>query len=151
MGLLALHDGDPTRTVLLMSSAKALRASASAEATRDQQAEVANGLATARSMLTRRDADAAWDRGAELTLQEAVQYATGAAPAALGMNGSPLTGRETQVATLIADGLTNIEIAERLRIAHRTADAHVEHIRNKLGLRTRSQIAVWASKRLGTG
>jgi non-specific serine/threonine protein kinase len=53
------------------------------------------------------------------------------------------------VATLIAEGLTNSEIAKRLRIADRTADAHVEHIRNKLGLHTRSQIAVWAHERLG--
>jgi DNA-binding NarL/FixJ family response regulator len=52
------------------------------------------------------------------------------------------------VATLIAEGLTNTEIAARLKMADRTADAHVEHIRNKLGLRTRSQIAVWAHERL---
>jgi non-specific serine/threonine protein kinase len=53
-----------------------------------------------------------------------------------------------QVAVLIADGLTNPAIATRLRMADRTADAHVEHIRNKLGLRSRSQIAVWAHERL---
>jgi DNA-binding NarL/FixJ family response regulator len=51
---------------------------------------------------------------------------------------------------LIAKGLTNPEIASRLHMAERTADAHVEHIRNKLGLRARSQIAVWAHERLGT-
>jgi DNA-binding CsgD family transcriptional regulator len=65
-------------------------------------------------------------------------------------NGSPLTARERQVALLIAEGLTNGEIAARLKMAERTADAHVEHIRNKLGLRTRSQIAVWAHQTLGT-
>jgi DNA-binding NarL/FixJ family response regulator len=54
------------------------------------------------------------------------------------------------VARLIADGLTNGEVADRLRIAVRTVDAHVEHIGNKLGLRTRSQIAVWAHERLGS-
>ena len=53
------------------------------------------------------------------------------------------------MATLIAEGLTNAEIAKRLRMADRTADAHVEHIRNKLGLRSRSQIALWARERLG--
>lgn len=84
-----------------------------------------------------------------MSIQEAVRYAIGAAPAPARVNGSPLTGRETQVATLIADGLTNAEIAKRLRMANRTADAHVEHIRNKLGLRSRSQIAVWAHERLG--
>jgi non-specific serine/threonine protein kinase len=61
---------------------------------------------------------------------------------------SPLTGREKQVAELIAKGLTNSKIAIQLNIADRTVDAHVEHIRNKLGLRTRSQIAVWTHERL---
>jgi len=50
---------------------------------------------------------------------------------------------------LVAEGLTNPEIANRLRMAGRTADAHVEHIRNKLGVRSRSQIALWAHERLG--
>lgn len=63
---------------------------------------------------------------------------------------SPLTPREMQVATRISDGLTNLEIAGRLKIAGRTAEAHLEHIRNKLGLRTRAQIAVWAHDHLGT-
>ena len=44
----------------------------------------------------------------------------------------------------IARGLTSREIAERLVISERTADAHVEHIRTKLGLHSRLQIAAWA-------
>jgi pimeloyl-ACP methyl ester carboxylesterase/DNA-binding CsgD family transcriptional regulator len=56
----------------------------------------------------------------------------------------PLTTREYQVADLIADGLTNSEIGRRLGLSVRTVDAHVEHIRTKLGVRARTQIAVWA-------
>ena len=55
-----------------------------------------------------------------------------------------------QIARLIAGGMTNGEVAQRLRISERTVDAHLEHIRNKLGLRTRAQIAVWAHERVGT-
>ncbi|WP_346099925.1 helix-turn-helix transcriptional regulator, partial [Streptomyces olivaceiscleroticus] len=51
-----------------------------------------------------------------------------------------LTNRERQVAALVAAGLTNREIAERLVVSKRTADAHVEHILNKLGLTSRTQI-----------
>ncbi|WP_030611277.1 ATP-binding protein [Streptomyces sclerotialus] len=51
-----------------------------------------------------------------------------------------LTNRERQVAALVAEGLTNREIAERLVVSKRTADAHVEHILNKLGLTSRTQI-----------
>lgn len=59
----------------------------------------------------------------------------------------PLTERELQVARLVADGLTNQSIATRLAIAPRTAEAHVEHIRRKLGVRSRAQIAAWVAAR----
>jgi non-specific serine/threonine protein kinase len=59
----------------------------------------------------------------------------------------PLTRREAEVAGLVAAGLTNAEIAQRLSVAPRTVDAHVEHIRNKLGFRSRTQIGVWAAER----
>jgi non-specific serine/threonine protein kinase len=83
-----------------------------------------------------------------MNMEEAIRFATGAPASKPGSDGSPLTAREKQVALLIAEGRTNSEIAGRLKMADRTADAHVEHIRNKLGLRTRSQIAVWAHERL---
>ena len=56
-----------------------------------------------------------------------------------------LSRREREIAALIAIGRTNREIAAELVIAERTAEAHVEHIRNKLGLRSRAQIAAWAA------
>jgi pimeloyl-ACP methyl ester carboxylesterase len=58
--------------------------------------------------------------------------------------GGRLTAREFQVADLIADGFTNAEIARTLGVSVRTVDAHVEHVRTKLGVRARAQIAVWA-------
>jgi predicted ATPase/DNA-binding CsgD family transcriptional regulator len=54
-----------------------------------------------------------------------------------------LTRREREVAALVADGLTNREIAQRLFISERTADGHLEHIREKLGFNSRAQIAAW--------
>ena len=66
-----------------------------------------------------------------------------------------LSAREREVAALISRGLTNAEVAARLKIADRTAEAHAEHIRNKLGFRSRAQIAAWAADNLaeevGTG
>jgi non-specific serine/threonine protein kinase len=99
-------------------------------------------------MVSRQAADAASRQGAAFDMHEAITHATGTAARRVSDPGSPLTGREKQVAALIAEGLTNWQIAARLKMAARTADAHVEHIRNKLGLRTRSQIAVWAHERL---
>lgn len=67
-----------------------------------------------------------------------------AGSAAAQRNGGSLTPREIQVADLIADGLTNGEIARALGVSVRTVDSHVEHVRTKLGVRARAQIAVWA-------
>jgi DNA-binding CsgD family transcriptional regulator/sugar lactone lactonase YvrE len=58
---------------------------------------------------------------------------------------SSLTRREREVATLVAQGLTNREIATRLFISERTAESHVEQIRGKLGFRSRVQIAAWVA------
>ena len=61
--------------------------------------------------------------------------------------GPPLTGRELEVASLVAAGLTNQAIARQLAIAPRTAEAHVENIRRKLQVRSRAQIAAWVTER----
>ncbi|MBI4670102.1 MAG: response regulator transcription factor [Chloroflexi bacterium] len=56
-----------------------------------------------------------------------------------------LTQREQQVAILVAQGLSNTEIAERLVVSEKTVRNHVTHILAKLGLRTRPQLiaAAW--------
>jgi predicted ATPase/DNA-binding NarL/FixJ family response regulator len=149
LAVLALADGDPVRTLKLASAAHGLRGTFGSDATPDWIGDLNGAVANASAKLGRQAADAAWQQGMAMNLQEAVDYAIGVGPAAVRTNGTPLTGRETQVARLVADGMTNPEIAKRLRMADRTADAHVEHIRNKLGLRNRSQIAVWAHARLG--
>ena len=64
-----------------------------------------------------------------------------------GGGGPQLTAREIEVATLIAEGLTNASIATRLSVAPRTAEAHVENIRRKLQVRSRAQIAAWVTER----
>ena len=53
------------------------------------------------------------------------------------------------MAVLVAQGLTNAEIAGRLVITGGTAGSHVAHILTKLGLRSRAQIAAWAVAHLG--
>jgi len=60
--------------------------------------------------------------------------------------GPKLTGRELEVAELVAAGLTNQAIARRLSVAPRTAEAHVENIRRKLEVRSRAQIAAWVTE-----
>ncbi|MCF1509049.1 ATP-binding protein [Streptomyces glomeratus] len=60
---------------------------------------------------------------------------------------SPLTGREFMVAELVAQGLTNRQIAGRLDLSPHTVATHLDKVRDKLGLRTRTQIALWVADR----
>jgi DNA-binding CsgD family transcriptional regulator len=57
----------------------------------------------------------------------------------------PLTVREFEVARLIADGLTNAQVAAELFVSPKTVSAHVEHILAKLGVARRTEIAAWAT------
>jgi pimeloyl-ACP methyl ester carboxylesterase len=54
-----------------------------------------------------------------------------------------LTARQLEVAALVTEGKTNREIAVRLSITERSAESHVERIRDRMGFRSRSQIAAW--------
>jgi two-component system, OmpR family, sensor kinase len=58
-----------------------------------------------------------------------------------------ITRREREVATLVAEGLSNAEIAERLVLVEGTVANHIEHILRKLELRNRAQIAAWTVER----
>jgi len=78
--------------------------------------------------------------------QPAGQVGTTSAGPATRTYGNRLTRREREVSALIARGLTNRHIAERLVISERTADNHVANILGKLGFSTRAQVAVWASE-----
>lgn len=66
--------------------------------------------------------------------------------AALPARVDPLSVREREVAALIADGLSNRAIADRLVISERTAQNHVQHILTKLDFTNRAQVAAWATR-----
>ncbi|MGK5172362.1 ATP-binding protein [Geodermatophilus sp. CPCC 205761] len=84
------------------------------------------------------------DRLAHTLGMSAYVARTTALVAHLGRSAPPiLSARETEVANLVASGLTNRQIGARLGISERTAQNHVQHVLGKLGFRTRSQIAAW--------
>lgn len=55
-----------------------------------------------------------------------------------------LTPREREVVALLAEGLTNAQIADRLYISPRTAAVHVSNVLSKLGMGSRAEVAAWA-------
>jgi DNA-binding CsgD family transcriptional regulator len=92
--------------------------------------------------------DDAFAEGAGYSFEQAVALALG--PDAEGHDGigatqsaDSLTRREREVAALLAEGLSNREIAERLVISLRTAETHVDRILGKLGFTSRTRVASW--------
>jgi non-specific serine/threonine protein kinase len=81
-----------------------------------------------------------------MSAAEALDYALGGdrPPEEALTDAGMLSRREREVVAMVASGMTNKEIAQRLFIAERTAEGHLERIRNKLGVRSRTEVATWA-------
>jgi non-specific serine/threonine protein kinase len=107
-------------------------------------------LARIREALGEAAFETTFGEGTALRFDEAIALALGRrtpAPAAerADVDEVRLTPRETEIAALVAEGLTNREIAERLVVAQRTAEGHVAHILGKLGFTSRTQLAAWVA------
>jgi len=94
--------------------------------------------------------EASVQRGRELDFEAAVTMALRRASSTVSPSPIPraegeLTTREHEIAVLVAEGLSNRDIAAKLVISPRTAEKHVEKILTKLGLHTRTQIGVWVA------
>jgi DNA-binding CsgD family transcriptional regulator len=77
-----------------------------------------------------------------LALREAQQPSQGQSPVRPATSDT-LTAREREIAGLVADGLSNREIAEQLVISEGTVEVHVKHVLGKLDFKSRSQVASW--------
>ncbi len=114
------------------------------------------GEAQVRAQTGREFFDDAFSRGLAMAPHDVIAVGLSADPVPARKVGSdhragPLSRRESEVAALIAEGLTNRDIAERLFLSERTAQGHVQSILRKLGFSSRSQIAVWfVGQALGT-
>jgi non-specific serine/threonine protein kinase len=91
------------------------------------------------------------ERGASELGMEPLRRRAAATRADLKAVPSPLTDRELEVTALIAEGLTNKEVATRLRLSVRTAENHVLNVMNKLGLDNRAQVAAWFTRNRAAG
>lgn len=104
-------------------------------------------MAASRRALGATDFRTAFTAGSELSFRESLAYALDEPPAPLTAAPDPdattLTQRELQVADLVAQGMSNKEIAGTLVISLRTAETHVQHVLSKLSFTSRTQIATW--------
>jgi non-specific serine/threonine protein kinase len=99
-------------------------------------------IAAARSQLDEAAWKAALAEGRAMSTVEAVAYALSKEDAATADKPPPsLTRREREVATLVAQGCTNRQIATRLFVSERTVETHVANALSKLNLHSRKQVA----------
>lgn len=116
---------------------------------RDQQRWLDDALAGATAQLGADETGAALARGAVLDIDEAMGIVRrGAGERRRPASGwDSLTPAEHQVCDLLADGLTNPQIAERLLMSRATVKTHISHCLTKLGMSTRSEIAAEVVRR----
>jgi DNA-binding CsgD family transcriptional regulator len=93
----------------------------------------------------------AWEDGAALSRDDAIAYVMrGRGERKRPMSGwASLTPTELQVVKLVAEGLSNPQIAEKMFISRRTVTTHLTHIFAMLGLGSRSELAAEAVRRAG--
>jgi DNA-binding CsgD family transcriptional regulator len=170
---LAIAEGDPERAVVFVAAATALRADGGLPPLSARRAE--QSLAPARQLgeeVVARN----WARGLGLGTKAAIEFAitprqpaspqqvpaqpdprqpAPAKPASRGLvpdhvAAHPLSAREQEIATLVAAGHSNKEIAQELYISPATVARHIANIMHKLDFHTRTQIAIWTTDHLAT-
>jgi predicted ATPase/class 3 adenylate cyclase/DNA-binding CsgD family transcriptional regulator len=148
VGALNVGTGAHEHAARLLAAASALRIRAGASRYPVLEPAYQEALDGARAGLGDAFEDV-WSSGEKLSLAEAAAYAM----RARGARGRPsagwvsLTPTEIEVVRLVAEGLTNPQIGERLFISRGTVKVHLSHIFAKLGVSTRSELAVAATRR----
>ncbi len=151
---LCLDSGETARAARLLGASAALLEALGAPLAPADQVVVASDTTSGRIRLGEAAWDAIWDEGQRQALDQLVDreltssasdlhysFSKSAAPS------DRLSRREHEVAALVARGLTNRAIAERLIIGERTVETHVSSILAKHGFTSRAEIVVWVTQR----
>lgn len=143
------------RAVCVYGTAAAIRAPVNSVIDPVDLPEYESNLATLRAALGEEVFASAWLEGNNLTLEEGIEYVSSMPESpiakALLVKAKPekekfggLTARELETASLIALGKSNNEIAEIMTVRKKTVETYVTRILNKLGFKSRVEVATWA-------
>ena len=147
MARLAMDQGHGRQAATLFAASTTLRDATAAAGSMPERVQSMADIDKIRSDLSRRDFETAWAAGVGMTLDGAAAVGMGTPTVGpsrrVASAGDALTPREHEIAALVALGLSNRAIADRLVIAPGTVKIHVERILGKLGRTSRVQIATW--------
>ena len=147
---MAAERGQHERSACLLGAAGRVRDESSAALVEPLRPRYEHSVSIAVRGIGRTAFDAAFALGRAMTIGEGVTYAvedkTPAKPAPAVRprpRAAVLTGRQLDIARLVAADLTNKQIADRLVLSERTVETHITNIFNKLGVNSRVQVTRW--------
>jgi predicted ATPase/class 3 adenylate cyclase/DNA-binding CsgD family transcriptional regulator len=147
MSRLATARGDQSRALRLGAAHKRLSEEYSSPDQPWWREQLRRSQEVSRAKLGPARSEQAWREGLSMDLDRVVEYALEGRPESVPGNLGPLSRREGEVAGLVASGKSNRAIAGKLFISERTVEGHLDRIRNKLALHSRSEITRWAIER----
>jgi ATP/maltotriose-dependent transcriptional regulator MalT len=153
---LAAAETQPECAVQLAGAAAGIREQVEAPLYPMGRAMLDKWLVPLRQVLGAETTTVAWEAGRDMPIEQALDLALAATeapptrsdrqPERSAQQVGGLSPREREVAALLARGLSNRDIAQRLVVTERTVAAHLEHILNKLGFASRHQVGAWAGE-----
>jgi predicted ATPase/DNA-binding CsgD family transcriptional regulator len=149
IGWVAVELGRFERAARLLGIAGGLWAQTGSRLADPLQAWHADALERLLEQLGAPQLNAQLEAGRALSVADALAYAleeTAGTPQSTTAERQPLSERELEVVALVAAGLANRAIAEKLFLSPRTVEKHVEHVMDKLGIGSRAEIAAWHAR-----
>jgi predicted ATPase/class 3 adenylate cyclase/DNA-binding CsgD family transcriptional regulator len=149
LAALAAEQGSPAEAVRIFAAAAAARDQLGCPVPPIEAGRLEDDIQLARGASDPAASDSAWAEGASMSLDDAVAYASrGRGERKRPSTGwASLTPAERDVIRLVAEGLRNADIADRLFVSPATVKTHLAHVFTKLGVSTRAELAVLASRR----
>jgi predicted ATPase/DNA-binding SARP family transcriptional activator/DNA-binding CsgD family transcriptional regulator len=148
--------GQGARAARLWGAAEALRTNIGTPLPLDSRLLFERSVAAARALLDEEAWESAFVQGMAMSAEEAAEYALSEKDPSERLPADeetdeplttdPLTAREREVAAMVAQGLSNRQIARELFLSERTIEVHVSKILRKLELTSRTEIAAWATE-----